>query len=204
MMLAEAIALFHDIGRFPQYAKYKTFRDRKSVNHGFLGAEILLQKKILQSLPDNEQKLIIKTVRLHNAFSIPKAEKEDIVFFLNLIRDADKLDIWRVFLEYYDLPEKERASAVGLGLPDKEDYSEEVLSCILRGKMVTLSQLKSMNDFKLMHLSWIYDIKFGPSFRLLSERNYIDKIVSRLPENEVVQKVSSVLKGYVRKKLEGI
>jgi hypothetical protein len=35
-MLAEAIALFHDIGRFPQYARYKTFRDSVSVNHGLL------------------------------------------------------------------------------------------------------------------------------------------------------------------------
>lgn len=26
-LIAEAIALFHDIGRFPQYAKYKTFKD---------------------------------------------------------------------------------------------------------------------------------------------------------------------------------
>jgi hypothetical protein len=202
MMLAETIALFHDIGRFPQYAKYKTFRDRKSVNHGFLGAETLLQEKILQPLSDNEQELVIRAIRFHNAYSIPKAEKEDVVFFLKLIRDADKLDILRVFIEYYEMPEEERASAVGLGLADTAGYSEDVLSCILRGKMATLSQLKSMNDFKLMHLSWIYDINLRPSFRLLSERNYIDKIVSQLPQDERIQKASSVLKEYVRKKVE--
>jgi hypothetical protein len=204
MMVAEAIALFHDIGRFPQYAQYKTFRDRKSVNHGFLGAETLIQEKILQPLPDNEQELIIKVVRFHNAFSIPKAEKENVVFFLKLIKDADKLDIWRVFLEYYDAPEEERASAVGLGLPDTAGYSDGVLSYILRGQMATLSQLQSLNDFKLMHLSWIYDINFKPSFRLLSERNYIDKIISHLPYDEGVQKASVVLKEHVRKKLEDV
>lgn len=204
IMLAETIALFHDIGRFPQYAKYKTFRDRKSVNHGFLGAETLLQKKILKDLPLDEQESIVKAVRFHNAFSIPKAEKDDIVFFIKLIRDADKLDIWRVFLEYYDLPEKERASAVGLGLQDTAGYSEEVLLCILRGQMATLSQLKSMNDFKLMHLSWIYDLNFKPSFRLLSERAYIDKIVSHLSQDERIQKISSAFKEYARKKLEEI
>ncbi len=36
-MVAETVALFHDVGRFPQYAEYKTFRDRDSVNHGELG-----------------------------------------------------------------------------------------------------------------------------------------------------------------------
>ncbi len=37
--LAEAIALYHDIGRFPQYQKFKTFKDSISVNHAALGAE---------------------------------------------------------------------------------------------------------------------------------------------------------------------
>jgi hypothetical protein len=200
-MLAEAIALFHDIGRFPQYAKYKTFRDRNSVNHGFLGAQTLLKKKILQNLHDKEQDLIIKAVRYHNAFSIPKMENEKIVFFIKLIKDADKLDIWRVFIEYYKAPEKERASAVGLGLPDTTDYSNEVLSCIHRGHMVSLSQLKTMNDFKLMHLSWVYDLKFKPSFRLLSQRNYIDKIISHLPQQEEIKKVSLLLKEIVQVRL---
>ena len=45
IILAETVALFHDIGRFPQYAKYKTFRDSISVNHGLLGAQTLLGKK---------------------------------------------------------------------------------------------------------------------------------------------------------------
>lgn len=201
MMLAEVIAVFHDIGRFPQYAKYKTFSDRKSVNHGFLGAQTLLEEKILQNLPDKEQELIIKAVRFHNAFSIPKVEGEDTVFFIKLIKDADKLDIWRVFLEYYDAPEEERASAVGLGLQDITGYSEEILSCIVRGQMASLSQIKSLNDFKLMHLSWVYDLHYKPSFLLLSERAYIDKIISYLPQDDKIQEASSVLKEYVSARL---
>jgi hypothetical protein len=201
MMLSEVIALFHDIGRFPQYAKYKTFRDRKSVNHGFLGSQTLVEKKVLQDLPNKEQELIIKAVRFHNAFSIPKVEGENTVLFIKLIKDADKLDIWRVFLEYYDAPEEERASAVGLGLQDIAGYSEEILSCILRGQMVSLSLIKSMNDFKLMHLSWVYDLHYKPSFLLLSERAYIDKIICHLPQDEGIQKASSVLREYVSARL---
>ena len=40
--LAEAIALFHDVGRFPQYRQYRTFQDSISVNHAALGARVLL------------------------------------------------------------------------------------------------------------------------------------------------------------------
>jgi putative nucleotidyltransferase with HDIG domain len=204
MLVAEVIALFHDIGRFPQYAKYKTFRDRKSVNHGFLGAETLLQNEILKDLPVDEQESIVKAVRFHNAFSVPKSEREDIAFFIKLIKDADKLDIWRIFLEYYDAPEEERASAVGLGLHDTAGYSEEVLSRILKGQMATLSQIKSLNDFKLVHLSWVYDLNYRPSFRLLSKRAYIDKIILHLPKDKAIQKASSVLKEYVRERVEEI
>ncbi len=47
VLIAETIGLFHDIGRFPQYARYKTFRDGISVNHGKLGAEILVGEGFL-------------------------------------------------------------------------------------------------------------------------------------------------------------
>ena len=60
VLLAEAVALFHDLGRFPQYALYKTFQDRKSVNHGLLGTKVLLKENVLNRLPDFEKDLIIK------------------------------------------------------------------------------------------------------------------------------------------------
>jgi hypothetical protein len=202
VMLAETIALFHDVGRFPQYAKYKTFRDRISVNHGYLGAQTLIEQKILNNLPDDEQKLIIKTVRLHNAFSIPKKEREDVVFFIKLIRDADKLDILRVFVDYYGSPEKERASAAGLGLSDTAGYTKEILSYIFRGQVALQSKLKSLNDFRLMHLSWVYDLHFKPTFRLLSERKYIDRIIFYLPQDDEIKKASKILNEYVQIKLK--
>jgi putative nucleotidyltransferase with HDIG domain len=200
-MLSETIALFHDIGRFPQYAKYKTFRDSISVNHGVLGVKTLEKEKVLSCLPDNEQELVMKAVKFHNAFSVPKNEKEGIVFFIKLIRDADKLDIWRVFTEYYEAPDEHKASAVGLGLPDVPEYSKDVISCIYKKQIVSLSNIKTLNDFKLLQLSWIFDLNFTPSFKLLSERKYIDRIILHLPRTEEVQKVSLFLKEYVEEKL---
>ena len=81
-LIAETVALFHDIGRFPQYAKYKTFRDSVSVNHGLLGAQTIVEKGVLRNLSEEEQEIIIQSVTFHNAFSVPKKEKEEIVFFI--------------------------------------------------------------------------------------------------------------------------
>ena len=42
--LAETMALFHDVGRFPQYVRYRTFEDSRSTNHAVLGAKTLLER----------------------------------------------------------------------------------------------------------------------------------------------------------------
>ena len=199
MLLAETIGLFHDIGRFPQYTKYKTFRDSISVNHGLLGVETLVEKKILQTLPADEQEIIIQSVKFHNAFAVPKKEKDEIIFFIRLIRDADKLDIWRVFLEYYEAPDEDRASAVGLGLPDVPEYTEEVLSHIFQQEIVSLSKIKTLNDFKLLQLSWVFDLNYKPGFRLLLERDYLNRMIAHLPETEEIRKASLFLKEFVHK-----
>jgi hypothetical protein len=200
-LIAETVALFHDIGRFPQYAKYKTFRDNISVNHGALGAETLIEKKILEKLAGEEQDIIIQAVKFHNAFSIPKKEKEDIIFFIKLIRDADKLDIWRVFLEYYESPSEGKASAVGLGLPDLPEYSEDVLAGIYKKEIVSLLKVKTLNDFKLLQLSWIFDLNFMPSFQLLHERDYMQRIIAHLPQTDGIQKASLLLKEHIKTKI---
>jgi putative nucleotidyltransferase with HDIG domain len=196
-LLAETIALFHDVGRFRQYREYRTFRDSISVNHGLLGAEILRDEKVLESLSGNEQDLILKAVSYHNTFLLPRIDDERTIFFLKLIRDSDKLDIWRVFLEHYDSPEGERASAVDLGLPDIPEYSEKVLSLLLEKRIPSLSTLKTLNDFKLMQLSWIYDLNFVPSFLLVQERNYISRIVKTMPGNSEIARASQFLEEYI-------
>jgi len=195
-LLAETIALFHDVGRFRQYRVYRTFRDSISVNHGLLGAEILREEMVLDGLPGEEQDLILKAVSYHNTFSLPRIDDERTVYFLKLIRDADKLDIWRVFLEHYDSPEEERASAVDLGLPDIPEYSENILSLVLEKRIPSLSALKTLNDFKLMQLSWIYDLNFVLSFRLVQERGYIPRLVKTMPKTAEIGRVSLFLEEY--------
>jgi len=202
IMLAETAALFHDVGRFSQYAKYKTFNDSISLNHGKLGAGILEKERLLKSLPEDEQELIIHTVKFHNAFSLPTLENQGMILFLKLIRDADKLDIWRVFTEYYGGSEAERASATTLELPDIPGYSEEVLSFLYKKQIVPNALLKTLNDFKLLQLSWVYDLNFRTSFRLLLEQDFIKRISAKLPQTEKIKKASLLLQEYANKKLE--
>ncbi len=197
-LLAEAIALMHDVGRFPQYARYRTFDDRRCVNHGELGAEVVAEQGLIAEFTPRERKIITDCIRFHNAFAIPKSVTPETAFFLKLVRDADKLDIWRVFIDYYEGRGPEGASAAGLGLPLKPGYSEEALSSVLEGKVLHISRVTRLNDYKLVQLAWVYDLNFRTSYRLLLERGYIDKIISHLPQTEEILRLSPLLKEFAR------
>jgi hypothetical protein len=202
VMMAETIGLLHDIGRFPQYAHYKTFRDSISVNHGRLGAEVIRDERVLGDLPVREQEIIMDAVRFHNAPSVPGALDPETAFFLRLIRDADKLDIWRVFADYYDKDNAERESAAGLGLPDTPAHTDAVVSCLAEKRLATLSALKTLNDFRVLQLTWAYDLNFPASFRLALEQGHIERIIATLPETDHLAGAVSVLRKHMREKAE--
>ncbi|MBI5098398.1 MAG: HD domain-containing protein [Nitrospirae bacterium] len=202
--LAETLALFHDVGRFPQYAKYKTFRDADSINHGLLGTKTLIHSDVLGQIPKDEQDLIKQVVKFHCALTIPKSINNKTLFFLKMIRDADKLDIWRVFIVFYEAPEEERASATAHNKPDTPEYSKDILLRINDRKIASYSKVKNINDFKLMKLSWVYDLHFNGSFRLLKERDYIKSLAQKLPQTNDILKAVAEINKYISERLQSV
>jgi hypothetical protein len=200
---AEAIALFHDVGRFEQYQRYSTFRDDISENHAALGGKILKEASVLAKVAEEERRTIYQAISLHNVFRVPTSINGRELLFSRLIRDADKLDIWRIFAEYYLQPEAERASAAGLGFPDLPECSPEVLDCLERREMVNLSKLQSLNDFKLLQLSWVFDLNFPASFRLALDRGYIDGLSMTLPADGKIETTLALIREYAAGKAAG-
>jgi HD domain-containing protein len=200
-LLAEAIALCHDVGRFEQYRRYRTFKDSESVNHAALGASVLRGCGILDALPDSERRTLCQTVSLHNVFRIPDGLGGSLARFVRMIRDADKLDIWRVFIEYYALPDEDRASAVGLGFPDHPRCSSAVVAEVRRGQMVDLGRVVTLNDFKLLQISWVYDLNFAISFRIAREAGYFDALAATLPASDEVKGILTAVKDFMGHRL---
>jgi hypothetical protein len=172
--------LLHDAGRFPQYRRWRTFRDSDSDNHARLSVELIREERLLDGIPADEQLLIEEAVRFHNLFTLPDQVQSPTRLYMKLIRDADKLDIWRVFLEEYSLPEEERASAACLGLPDRAEFSPACLAALAAKRIVPLEECRSVNDFKLLQISWALDLSFGTSYRLLLERGFIPRLTASL------------------------
>ncbi|HEY6837917.1 MAG TPA: HD domain-containing protein [Geobacteraceae bacterium] len=201
-LLAATIALLHDVGRFEQYRRYGTFKDSASVNHAALGARIAGESDALAALSEEERELVVRSVALHNVFRVPPIADERLFLFVRLIRDADKLDIWRVFIDYYGQPEEERASAVSLGFADLPVCTPEVLEAVRHGRIANLASVRNLNDFKLLQLSWVYDLNFAPSFKLLQERGYLSRLAETLPATAEVRAAVEAARRFLDRSVE--
>jgi hypothetical protein len=201
MILAEIIALFHDLGRFRQYEVYHTFVDALSENHARMGLKQIGIHGVFKDFPKGEKVLISKAIAYHNSAYLPADEDEKTLFFMKLIRDADKLDIWKVFIDYFK--SKNPNDAIVLGLPDTPEFSEKAIESIHGHEFVKMKYLKTLNDFKLLQISWVFDVNFIPSFKLIKKNDFIGKLESTLPRDRKITEVVKVASAYVDSKLSG-
>ena len=179
---AESAALLHDIGRFEQFKRYRTFADYKSEDHAALGVKVIQTNHVLRGLDPDAASLIIRVVRYHNRADLPVGEDERCLFFLKLLRDADKVDIWRVVTDYYQNAGYKRNKAIELDLPDSPQISDSVYKTLMNGKLVQMSDLKTLNDFKMLQIGWIYDINFPRTFQIVRENKYLEILRDALPK----------------------
>ena len=190
--IASAVALLHDVGRFPQYRRWRTFLDSDSDNHARLAIDVIRSENILANIDQSEQILIEEAVRFHNLLEPPARFQSPTRLYIDLIRDADKLDIWRVFVELLAQPPEERPSAATLGLDDLPGtVSEECIAALNSGSIVRLDTIRCFNDFKLLQISWVYDLTYATSRRTVLERRYIQALAATLPERDNIREAVS-------------
>ncbi len=205
MFLARTIALLHDIGRFKQMEKYGTFVDLHSENHAELGVRILTEEKILEHIDSNEKSLILKAINYHNRATLPENEDREVLLFSKLIRDADKVDIYRVTIEYYENKEKlGQNKAIELGLPDDPFISKEVVNEVINGGVVTAQHVNTLNDFKILKMGWIFDLNFKQSIKLVQNEDYITRLYNTIIECDEREIVYHKVAKYIKNRLNEI
>jgi hypothetical protein len=177
MRMAEVIGLFHDIGRFEQYRRYRTFNDRQSANHATMGIDVINKNAVLDMLPADEKTIIIDAIRFHNAPALPKKKSAACKVFMRSIRDADKLDIWKVFADYFRHCQHPDPAIVQ-HLPDLPQWEERIVKAITEKRMARFKDMKSLNDFRLLQLSWVFDLHFPETFTFKPNK---EAIWPRLP-----------------------
>jgi hypothetical protein len=203
LRFAEIIALFHDLGRFEQYFRYRTFVDFKSENHAVLSVKALKENDVLDGLNDTLKDLVYRVISYHNRPSLPDGETDTCLFYAKLLRDADKLDIWRVLTRHYRDSDGNSNSAIELDLPNTPEISEKVYETVLNKTIVDFHDVQTISDFKVLQIGWIFDVNFKPTLNAVISRNYIEEIYSALPASEKVETIKKVVNHYVEKEFVG-
>ena len=184
LKIAELIALFHDLGRFKQITEYNTFSDRFSINHAQVSIQELKHHQILSHYPLSIKKIIFQSIRYHNQYQLPeKSLHKPSFFFARLVRDADKLDIWRVLHRHYSSGKSN--PHLDFGCKNNHSYNPQILKKLNQKKMIPLEQVHSLVDLKLLQISWVFDIHFKPTFLLIKKRKIIEKIAQTLPSDPI-------------------
>ena len=197
--LAEIVALLHDKGRFKQYARYGTFADEKSEDHAALGVQIIKENDILNGINESAQSLILRTISYHNRASLPAHETEKCLLFVKMLRDADKIDIWRVVTNYYYRNNKKRNNGIELDLPDTPEFSEKILEDITAGRTAKTNDMKTLNDFKVLQMSWVFDVNFSYTAKILPERKYLEKIRDTITDKPRADAIYTMASSYLKK-----
>jgi len=199
--VAEAIGLLHDIGRFEQFRRYHTFNDKVSVDHAELGVSVLKELNVLKGGAKADREWIFTAITWHNKKALPDDLSDTERLYCTLIRDADKLDIWRVVTDYYCQMDHQTNNTLQLDLPDTPGYEPVNVEHIRRHEMVDLQDLKNLNDFKLLQVGWVFDLNYAASLTLLKQRNYLTPLFASLPDDESMRELRKEVENYIEKRL---
>jgi len=200
--VADVTALLHDVGRFEQFVKYRTYSDIRSVSHSLLGIEVLRKTKILEAVDKKETELIEKAIEYHGNMELPSDLDDQCLLFSKLIRDADKIDIFYVITTSYKQYKNDPVTfMLELELPDNPEYSNRVVDAILNEQRIDYRSLKTSNDMKLCQLGWVYDINFTAALKRIRQRRFLDILLEFLPSTEDIEKVREKIFSYVDRRI---
>ena len=190
--LADATALLHDVGRYLQYQRFRTFNDFRSVDHAELAVDVIKDHNVLDGWEPAAAEMILQAVRCHNNRHLPSELAGEALVLARMIRDADKLDIFDMIVAEDDetrmisSPEYRTASVV----------SPRIVEVVLSGRTAYFEDMRTVADQMIFRMSWVYDLNFAYSFSRLHSKKILEKMTSMMPETEEIRRVFLHLANY--------
>ena len=179
--LAWLIGMLHDIGRFEQLRIYNTFIDADSIDHAKFGADLLFKEDLIRRFCDDESlyPVIETAIRFHNYYILPEGLDDRTDMFSKIIRDADKIDIYRINIDFppevvYDTTEEELRVS---------ELTDEVVEASLSHDTVNRSLRRTPVDSMVGHISLVYGIYYPESIKMLKEQGYITRLMNFRNDN---------------------
>lgn len=186
--LATLIGLLHDIARFEQRKRYGTYSDKLSIDHGDFAIELLEKDNFIRKFIETDKYDIIikKAIKNHNKYKIENLDGEELVQ-AQIVKDADKLDIFfQVATLYYK----------DTNITENSEISMDYLEQLRQGKCIYRKADENQADELVLITSFIYDIYFDYSLKIISDEKYIEKIFNQFNFKSpiVIEQVKEVIK----------
>ncbi len=175
--LARIAAVFHDIGRFEQLRQYGTFFDSRSVDHAALSVRILQETDMLANLDADSRRRVMEAIAWHNRLEVRLPDPQTRLV-CDLLRDADRLDIFRVFAT----EDIQDTTAHTLQEAWDAPVADKVKSALLSGKCVNKADRQSAMDIWLTYLGFVNDFHFSAAYRLCMAAGFWRRRFDALPQ----------------------
>ena len=188
--LALTIAYLHDIGRFEQIVKTNSMLDCIS-DHADNGVDLLFNRDLIKefSIPKKYYRIIEVSIRNHNKLFIEDGLNERELFFCKLIRDIDKIDVFRVRNKFCNDTFLDKPTDICI-----EDFYNH--------KSIKLTDRKTKSDFVICTLAFVYDFYFKESIELLKELGTLNLYIDGIEVDESLKDIFNKLVEEVNKYLE--
>ena len=172
--VCEAAALLHDTGRYEQLKRYNTFRDSDSVDHAVFSHDIVRDLGWLVECPPAERQATLDAVLFHNRRDLPEGLDRLTLAAAQTVRDADKLDIFRVLEDRVATTDWRNDCAAFWNLPVMAAPNPAVLSAIRESRPVDYQNIKTLADFVLIQVGWMVSgLYYATARRLADERGHL-------------------------------
>ena len=182
VVTATALGLLHDVARFQQIREFGHLRDHDSFDHGLRGAEILEEERWLEECDAHDREIILAGVRWHTAHVISPDMCPDHLPFVQLIRDADKLDILDGVADELVAAETRNGP-----LPPP---APALVETVLAGGLVDYVDVKTLSDMLMAWLAWVYDMNFPSARAILRQKGFMEKLIGFLPDSPEMRQLA--------------
>lgn len=189
--IAYLIGILHDIGRFEQQAKYHSYDDTITIDHGSYGAKLLKDGLLKKFYQGNYEDCIIQAVRNHNQLTINENVQGENLLFCKMIRDTDKADI------YYLLATNEIAFQP-LDVGDTI-ISEKVKKEFYQNKAISRYDIVSKYDTVVLRLAIVFDIYYTDTMLLILNNDYLNQYLEHVLGTDDEKKELMKMKEHVTK-----
>ncbi|WP_346354760.1 HD domain-containing protein [Azotosporobacter soli] len=185
--LAALIALLHDIGRFWQVDQSGSFTDTQQLDHAAYGCQLLFDEgHIREYLADCRFDALLRfAIANHSAFSIAPCPDPQMLLHARLIRDADKLDNFRV----KDITSIETLLQVSPQELNRASLSPQIYEQFLHCRQIRREDRKTPLDIYVSYIAFLFDLNFSASYHWLKKHDYVSRLFQRLsPHNPATER----------------